>query len=265
MILQIEGLFAGYGSAVVLRGIDLAVAPGEMVALVGANGAGKTTLLKAISGLIPLRRGTIALNGAQVGRLPAAARVRRGISHVPEGRQIFSELSVDENLQLGAFAQRRALDATEFERRRAGVFALFPPLRERRSAPAGTLSGGQQQMLAIGRGLMAKPALLLLDEPSLGLSPVLVAEIFRTLASLRATGVSVLLAEQNARLSLAIADRGYVLENGTIAVTGSGRELLHSAAVTARYLGVAGGTTGIAERAATRALATRLADALRPA
>jgi branched-chain amino acid transport system ATP-binding protein len=242
-MLEITDLHAGYGEVLVLHGITLAVGTGEMVALVGANGAGKTTLLKTISGLIAPRSGKAALAGQQLSTLSPVARVRRGLAHVPEGRQVFSELSVEENLEIGAFTCFASISKDEYAARVANVYRLFPILAEKKDLPAGGLSGGQQQMLAIGRGLMLGPKLLLLDEPSLGLSPLLVTEIFRILATLRETGVSILLSEQNARLSLAIADRGYVIETGKIVREGTGAELLASSDIMERYLGV--GTSSI--------------------
>jgi branched-chain amino acid transport system ATP-binding protein len=237
-MLEIADLSAGYGAVQVLHGVNLTVGNGEMVALVGANGAGKTTLLKTISGLITPRKGSIRIGDKPLAGMSSVARVKLGLAHVPEGRQIFGDLSVAENLQIGAFVQLRTLAQTEFDARVAEVYRLFPILLEKKELPAGGLSGGQQQMLAIGRGLMLKPTLLLLDEPSLGLSPLLVTEIFRILKSLRETGVSILLSEQNARLSLAIADRGYVIETGKIVREGTGSELLASSDIMERYLGV---------------------------
>ncbi len=242
-MLELENLSAGYGAAQVLHGVSLSVANGEMVALVGANGAGKTTLLKTISGLVQPRSGTAELAGKPLSGLSSVARVELGLAHVPEGRQVFGDLSVAENLEIGAYTQLRGLSNDELTRRADEVYRIFPILKERQSLPAGGLSGGQQQMLAIGRGLMLKPKLLLLDEPSLGLSPILVTEIFRVLATLRETGCSILLSEQNARLSLAIADRGYVIETGKIVRTGTGAELLASSDIMERYLGV--GTSSI--------------------
>jgi branched-chain amino acid transport system ATP-binding protein len=227
-----------------------------MVALVGANGAGKSTLLKVISGLLRQSSGTIEYEGEA---LPSstAARVRAGIAQVPEGRQVFADLTIEENLRLGAYSQLRSLSEAEVQARVEEVCSIFPILKERMKGLAGGLSGGQQQMLSIGRGLMAKPRLLLLDEPSLGLSPTLVTEIFRTLVKLRGMGVSILLAEQNARMSLAIADRGYVIETGKIALSGTGQELLHSDEVMERYLGVGSDETHGAA-AEGRALGERL-------
>ena len=236
MTLELHRVSAGYGSIDVIHDIDLIVYPREIVTLVGANGAGKSTLAKTISGLTSTRRGTITFNGKRIDAAPTAARMRLGIAHVPEGRQIFSGLTVSENLDLGAYIHRRHSDETDA--RRTDVTVRFPVLQERLSTVAGNLSGGQQQMLAIGRGLMACPELLILDEPSLGLAPRLVAEIFDLIVGLREQGLAILLSEQNARLSLAIADRGYVIENGRVALTGTGQELLQSKDVADRYLGV---------------------------
>ena len=242
-MLDIRNLSAGYGAALVLHGVTLRVGTGEMVALVGANGAGKTTLLKTISGLIAPRSGSAELAGKPLSGLSSVARVQLGLAHVPEGRRIFGDLTVAENLEIGAYTLLGSVSKDELAAREAEVYRIFPILKEREALPAGGLSGGQQQMLAIGRGLMLKPQLLLLDEPSLGLSPLLVTEIFRILATLRETGVSILLSEQNARLSLAIADRGYVIETGKIVREGSGAELLASSDIMERYLGV--GTSSI--------------------
>ncbi len=237
-MLEVRGLAAGYDRTPVVRDIDLVVGAGEIVALIGANGAGKSTLIKAVSGLLPARAGRILLDGKRIDRLTPRARVLSGIAHVPEGRQVFAGLSIAENLLLGAYAYRRRLDENELARRVAQVCAEFPALRDRLDEPAGNLSGGQQQMLAIARGLMGQPRLLLLDEPSLGLSPLLVAEIFRLIADLRAQGIAILLSEQNARMSLAIADRGYVIETGRVVLKGSGQELLGNPEVAEQYLGV---------------------------
>lgn len=257
-MLTMRAVEAGYGSATVLRGVSLDVAEGETVALVGANGAGKSTLLKTISGLVRVRAGDIAFEGASLAAVSAPQRVRRGIAHVPEGRDVFGGLTVAENLRLGAYAVRRDVDARDLDGRLAGVLERFPVLRERLDRPAAELSGGQQQMLAIGRGLMARPRLLLLDEPSLGLSPPLVERIFAILRDLRGAGISVLIAEQNARMTLAVADSGYVLENGSIVAQGSGRELLHSPQIVERYLGIGTNNAGSNADAATDALAQRL-------
>jgi len=236
MTLELKQVSAGYGGAAVIHGIDLAVRAGEIVTLVGANGAGKSTLVKTISGIVPARAGTITFAGRRIERLATAVRMRLGIVHVPEGRQIFAGLTVGENLALGGYVQRdRAGDAAA---RLAAVTARFPPLRDRLTALAGNLSGGQQQMLAIGRGLMADPKLLILDEPSLGLAPRLVSEMFEFVRGLRDQGLAILLSEQNAQMSLAIADRGYVIENGRVALSGAGAELLRSSEVAERYLGI---------------------------
>jgi len=254
MTLALANVSAGYGGVDVIHGIDLTVSPGEIVTLIGANGAGKSTLVKTISGLVPARAGTIAFDGRRIDTLATAARMRLGIVHVPEGRQIFSGLTVEDNLMLGAYVHR----GTDTRARLADVGARFPVLRDRLAAIAGNLSGGQQQMLAIGRGLMADPKLLILDEPSLGLAPRLVSEMFDLVRGLRDQGLAILLAEQNARMSLAIADRGYVIENGRVAFSGSGPELLRSKDVADRYLGVgAKPDTDAADND------TRLADQLR--
>ncbi len=259
-MLELQGVSAGYGGVDVIRGIDLTVRAGEIVTLVGANGAGKSTLVKAISGLVALRAGAVAFDGRRIETASTATRMRLGIAHVPEGRQIFSGLTVGENLALGAYVHRGQADATQA--RLAAVGARFPVLRERMSALAGNLSGGQQQMLAIGRGLMAAPKLLILDEPSLGLAPRLVTEMFELIQGLRQQGLAILLAEQNAQLSLAIADRGYVIENGRVALSGSGQDLLRSKDVADRYLGV-GATSDAVDRDGGGRLAERLRALLR--
>jgi branched-chain amino acid transport system ATP-binding protein len=259
-MLELRDLHAGYGAATVLRGIALSVAHGETVALVGANGAGKSTLLKTISGLVRVRAGAVLFDGADVSRVAGPRRVARGIAHVPEGRDVFGGLTVEENLRLGAYAVRREAGASELDRRLDDVLARFPVLRDRRDRPAAELSGGQQQMLAIGRGLMARPRLLLLDEPSLGLSPILVEQIFAILRDLRGAGIGVLIAEQNARMALAASDRGYVLENGSIVAEGRGTELLHSPQIVERYLGIG---TAAAASASGDAVANELAQRLR--
>ena len=233
-MLRVTALESRYGRIPALKGIDLRVGAGELVALVGANGAGKTTLLRAISGVQPIAAGRIEFCGEDVTAAPPEARVRRGMVQVPEGRQVFGPLSVVDNLRLGAYRRARAESAASLER----VYAMFPDLAERRAQPAGTLSGGQQQMLAIGRALMAQPRLLLLDEPSMGLAPRLVAEIFACVRSLRDAHTTILLVEQNARAALAIADRGYVLETGSIVLAGTGAELLADAGVRSAYLGL---------------------------
>jgi branched-chain amino acid transport system ATP-binding protein len=237
-MLKIRGLEAGYGDATVLHGVDLEVGAGEIVALVGANGAGKTTLAKAIAGLLPARRGQILLDGTSIERRSTRERIALGMAQVPEGRQIVAGLTVEENLRLGAYPLRRRLGRARIDRRVEEVCEEYPPLRERLRTSAGNLSGGQQQMLAIARALMTEPRLIVLDEPSLGLSPVLVTQVFALVAALRARGLAVLLSEQNARMSLAIAERGYVMEMGRVSLHGSGEALLHDPAVAERYLGI---------------------------
>jgi branched-chain amino acid transport system ATP-binding protein len=232
-MLEVRALEARYGRVAALKGIDLRISAGELVALVGANGAGKTTLLRSLSG-VTQSSGSILFDGKELSKAAPERRVALGIVQVPEGRQVFGPLSVDDNLRLGAYRRGRARAARSLER----VYAMFPALAERRRHAAGTLSGGQQQMLAIGRALMGEPRLLLLDEPSMGLAPRLVAEIFACVRALRAADTALLLVEQNARAALAIADRGYVLETGRIALEGSGHELLANSAVRSAYLGL---------------------------
>jgi len=233
-VLAVDDLVSGYGRIEVLHGVSLEVAAGEIVALVGSNGAGKTTLLRAISGVHPVTSGTIRLGGEAIGRLAAHQRVARGIAQVPEGRQVFAPLSVEDNLRLGAFRRRDAGIATDLDT----IYGIFPALAEKRHAAAGALSGGQQQMLAIGRALMAKPSLLLLDEPSMGLAPLLVEQIFAIIADFKRRGLTVLLVEQNAHAALAIADRGYVIESGRITMTGRSATLREDERVRAAYLGL---------------------------
>jgi len=233
-MLRVTALESRYGRIPALKGIDLRVEAGELVALVGANGAGKTTLLRAISGVQPIAAGRIEFCGEDLTAAPPEARVARGIVQVPEGRQVFGPLSVVDNLRLGAYRRARAESAASLER----VYALFPDLAERRAQPAGTLSGGQQQMLAMGRALMARPRLLLLDEPSMGLAPRLVAGIFDCVKRLHAADTAIFLVDQNARAALAIADRGYVLETGNIVLAGTGAELLADEGVRTSYLGL---------------------------
>jgi branched-chain amino acid transport system ATP-binding protein len=245
-MLEVRRLSTGYGGRAVVHEIDLTVEPGRIVALVGANGAGKSTLVKAISGLLPPLAGQILFDGGAIEQRTPRERVLTGIAHVPEGRQVFAALTVAENLRLGAYAHRGRIGEAGINERISKVCERFPVLLQRLHQPAGTLSGGQQQMLAIARGLMAEPRLLLLDEPSLGLSPILVAEIFRMIDQLRAQGIAILLSEQNARMSLAIADRAYVIETGRVVLAGSGQDLLGRPEVAERYLGVgkAVGATG---------------------
>jgi branched-chain amino acid transport system ATP-binding protein len=240
-MLEIRNLSAGYGRTDVISNIDLDVHAGEIVALVGANGAGKSTLAKVISGLLKPSAGTVTFEGSPIALLSPAERVRAGLVHVPEGRQVFGGLTVEDNLLLGAYALKASPVAPTRTRILESDSAVFPVLLKRLNEPASNLSGGQQQMLAIARGLMAKPRLLILDEPSLGLSPSLVDEIFRLIAGLRDLGVSILLSEQNAQQALAIADRGYVLETGHIVLDGSAKSLLASPDVAAKYLGIGAG------------------------
>ena len=233
-LLEVRNLACSYGRIEVLRNIQISLREGELLALIGANGAGKSTLLKAVAGLLGLTRGTILFQGRDITQLPPYERVRLGISMVPEGRQVFTQLSVADNLQLGGFSRDRAEVRENLEQQ----FARFPILREKRAEMAGMLSGGQQQMLAIARALMARPRVLLLDEPSMGLAPLLVEEIFGIVAELRQTGVTVLLVEQNAQGALGIADRAYVLETGNVVVEGEGRALLVDEKIKTAYLGL---------------------------
>ena len=231
-LLRLVSVEAGYRDLVAVRDVSLEVRAGEVVALIGSNGAGKTTTLRAISGLLPVRRGRVELDGDRIDGRPSAAIVGRGIAHVPEGRQLFPTLTVRENLELGSRDRRGRASALE------DVFALFPRLRERERQPAGTLSGGEQQMCAIGRGLMAQPRLLLLDEPSLGLAPVMVKLIFETLQAINTRGTTILLVEQNVPRALALAHRGYVLENGRIVLDGPRETLQQSPHIRQAYLGL---------------------------
>ncbi|HKU81471.1 MAG TPA: ABC transporter ATP-binding protein [Candidatus Tumulicola sp.] len=233
-LLEIERLDVRYGGVRALRDVSLHVEEGEIVALLGANGAGKTTLLRAVSGLVRPHAGSIAFEGRSLGRVPAHEAALRGIGHVPEGRRVFARMSVRENLDLGAYVTP---SAPVVAHRLEEVLAIFPRLRERLTQAAGTLSGGEQQMLAIARALMSGPRLLLLDEPSLGLSPILVQTIFGVLARIHARGTTILLVEQNARQALRIANRGYVLENGEIVRDASAAALAEDPAVVAAYLG----------------------------
>jgi branched-chain amino acid transport system ATP-binding protein len=234
-VLEARGLDVFYGDVQVLWDLSFRVGRGEVVALIGANGAGKSTTLKAVSGILRPRRGAVLFRGEALGAVAPWLLVERGIVHVPEARRLFVEMSVEENLDMGALRG-------EAKRRRAAtreqVYALFPRLKERRRQLAGTLSGGEQQMVAIGRGLMSLPALMMLDEPSLGLAPLLVREIFNVVGRIRAEGTTVLLVEQNVKQTLAIADRAYVLETGRVVREGAGRELLEDPHVKAAYLGI---------------------------
>jgi branched-chain amino acid transport system ATP-binding protein len=234
MLLEAKDLNVYYGAIHALQGISFSVGEGEIVSLIGANGAGKSTTLKTISGLLRPRVGDVLLRGESLKTMPAQDIVRRGVIHVPEGRKIFAPLTVQENLEMGAFTRK---DAGEIRTNLERVFKSFPRLKERLSQLGGTLSGGEQQMLAIGRGLMAQPKVLLLDEPSMGLAPILVEEIFSIIKEINAQGVAILLVEQNALMALSVANRGYVLETGRIVLEGTGQELLHDPQVMKAYLG----------------------------
>ena len=233
-MLVVDNLSSRYGRIEVLHGLSLEVKQGEIVTLVGSNGAGKTTLLRAISGVQPISSGSIRFLNEPIDRVAPHLRVVRGIAQVPEGRQVFAPLSVEDNLRLGSWTRKDSEIATDIQ----GVYATFPVLAEKRAIAAGSLSGGQQQMLAMGRALMARPKMLLLDEPSMGLAPILVDQIFSIVAGLKRQGITVLLVEQNAYAALAIADRGYVLETGRISHSGTGRDLLNDKRVREAYLGV---------------------------
>jgi branched-chain amino acid transport system ATP-binding protein len=233
-MLQIRSISSRYGRIEALHGIDLDVKQGQLVALVGANGAGKTTLLRTISGVQPASAGSIHLFGRDITRLPPNERVRLGICQVPEGRHVFGPMSIEDNLRLGAYTRaRNNLDA-DLEQ----MYELFPILKEKRALPAGTLSGGQQQMLAMARALMGQPTLLLLDEPSMGLAPLLVEETFRVVRHLKSEGITIFLVEQNAHAALSIADIGYVMETGHTILTGTGESLLNNEQVKQAYLGM---------------------------
>ncbi|CAM3588664.1 ABC transporter ATP-binding protein [Bordetella sputigena] len=232
-MLEIRGLEVNYGHIEAVRGVDMSLQAGEITALVGANGAGKSTTLLALSGLLPKARGSVLFEGEDISRLAPHQIVARGIVQVPEGRAILTTMTVRENLELGAYRRGRADTGADLDY----VFTLFPRLKERLDGIAGNLSGGEQQMLAIGRALMAKPRLLLLDEPSMGLAPIVVQEIFRALRAINADGLTLFLVEQNVRQALKIAGHGYVLENGALALSGTGRELLGHPRVLEAYLG----------------------------
>jgi len=234
-VLEVRGIDVFYGDVQVVRDVSFNVRVGEVVALIGANGAGKSTVLKTISGLLRPARGEILFEGRPIHSAPPYRLIEAGMAHVPEGRRLFPEMSVEENLLMGALkGAARAKRAESME----SVFELFPRLRERRGQDAGTLSGGEQQMLAVGRGLMSKPRLIMFDEPSLGLAPILVKEIFRVIGQIRKEGATVLIVEQNVRQTLGVADRAYVLENGRVAMEGAGRDLLGNEHVKTAYLGV---------------------------
>jgi branched-chain amino acid transport system ATP-binding protein len=234
-MLEVEDLHVYYGEIHALKGISLRVAQGEIVALLGNNGAGKTTTLKTISGLLKPRQGRVLLEGRPIHQLAPHEIVARGVAHSPEGRKIFNRLTVTENLEMGAYLRDDSAVREDLDR----IFELFPRLRERRQQTAGTLSGGEQQMLAMGRALMARPRILLLDEPSMGLAPILVEQIFETVADINRQGTTILLVEQNAAIALSVAHRGYVLETGGIALTGGAAELSEHPEVQRAYLGEA--------------------------
>ena len=235
-MLKIEGACAGYGDLRVLFDVDLSIDEGEVVALVGANGAGKTTLLRIISGEVKPTQGTVTWFGEDLTRVPDYKRAEMGISHIPQGRGILSDLSVEDNLNLGSYTKRTKGKRNELKEK---VFETFPILKERRKLAAGTLSGGQQQMLAIGRAMMMEPQLLILDEPSLGLAPIVVDEVFQILENLKKTGTAMLIIEQNLVKALTIADRGYVLETGHVTMSGDSKKILKDPQVRKAYLGVA--------------------------
>jgi len=235
-LLELKGLQVAYGGIHAVKGIDLTVAQGELVCLIGANGAGKTTTLKGITGLQPVKSGTIRYAGEDITGKPAFELVRKGLSMVPEGRGVFGALTIEENLAMGAYARNdRAAIHADVER----VFGLFPRLKERHKQTAGTLSGGEQQMLAMGRALMSRPKLLLLDEPSMGLAPLMVQKVFETVLTVSREGVTILLIEQNAKLALEVSGRGYVMESGEITLQGEAKQLLSDPKVRAAYLGEA--------------------------
>lgn len=234
MMLEVKNLHVYYGAIHALKGINFHVDEGEIVALIGANGAGKSTTLSTISGLLQPREGNVIFRGETITMIPAEQTVQKGIVQVPEGRKIFATLTVMENLEMGAYTQR---DKVLFKKDLENVFTLFPRLKERQNQLGGTFSGGEQQMLAIARALMSHPSMLLLDEPSMGLSPILVEQIFEIIQNINKQGTSVLLVEQNAQMALSIADRAYVLETGEITLEGSAQEVLHNPSVIEAYLG----------------------------
>ena len=232
-MLNVNDIHVYYGAIHAVKGVSFEVNDGEIVTLIGANGAGKSTVLKTVSGILHATSGSVTFDGKPLGHIPPHKIVGMGLAHVPEGRRVFGQMTVEENLEMGAYTQSPSLTAPRLE----NVYQRFPRLKERRRQIAGTLSGGEQQMLAIGRGLMSHPKLLMLDEPSMGLAPILVEQIFEIIRELRDHGTTILLVEQNARMALKIADRGYVIETGKVVLTGTGQELLSSPAVKAAYLG----------------------------
>ncbi len=233
-MLEVKNLHVYYGMIHALKGVSFKVDEGEVIALIGANGAGKTTTLHTLTGLLPAKEGSVIFEGEDITKIPAHKIVQRGIAHVPEGRRVFSELSVFDNLKMGAYTRK---DKEEIERNLAMVYKRFPRLEERKNQRAGTLSGGEQQMLAMGRALMSNPRLIVMDEPSMGLSPIFVNEIFDIIKVVSEGGTTVLLVEQNAKKALSIADRAYVLETGVVTMEGKAYDLLHNEAVQKAYLG----------------------------
>lgn len=236
-MLKVRNVTTYYGRIQILKGVSVHVGEGEIVALIGANGAGKTTMINAISGALRVRDGSILFSDREIHNLPPERIVKAGISQVPEGRMVFAPLNVEDNLRLGAYLRYRAREKEEIEEDMTSVYELFPVLKERFRQTAGTLSGGEQQMLSLGRALMARPKLLLLDEPSLGLAPLVASEIFHTISKLRDRGVTVLLVEQNARAALSLADRGYVLETGQVVLQDRADRLLENKEIQRAYLG----------------------------
>ncbi len=232
-LLEVKDIHVYYGAIHAIKGVSFQVEEGEIVTLIGANGAGKTTTLQTISGLLHSRGGSITFDGKEIGGVPAHKLVAHGLAQVPEGRRVFLQMTVEENLEMGAFIQKGADISGDLEQ----VYQRFPRLKERRGQIAGTLSGGEQQMLAMGRALMSRPKLLMLDEPSMGLAPILVEQIFDIIKELHKSGSTILLVEQNAQAALSIADRGYVLETGRVVTSGTGEELIHSPEIKRAYLG----------------------------
>ncbi|WP_102693504.1 ABC transporter ATP-binding protein [Rummeliibacillus pycnus] len=233
-MLKVNDINVFYGNIQALKGVSLEVNEGEIVTLIGANGAGKSTLLKTLSGLLKPKQGTIEYLGSSITGKPAQSIVKVGISHVPEGRRVFANMTVEENLELGAYLRK---DRAEIAKDKERIFDIFPILLERSKQLSGTLSGGEQQMLAMGRAIMAKPKLLLLDEPSMGLAPIMVKTIFNTIEEIRKEGTTILLVEQNAHMALSIADRAYVIETGRVVLSGTAKELQETEQVKAAYLG----------------------------
>ena len=233
-MLEVKDLYVNYGAVEAIKGISFTVEPGEIVTLIGANGAGKTTTLQTISGLVKARSGSITYNGKDLLKTEPSKIITLGIAHVPEGRHVFPEMSVEDNLVMGAYISNNKDQVAESMK---DVYEKFPRLRERRRQLAGTLSGGEQQMLAVGRALMSRPGIILMDEPSMGLSPLLVKEVFAIIKEIHQAGITVLLNEQNAKMALSIADRAYVLETGTISISGNAQELLADERVKKAYLG----------------------------